>query len=209
MKDKILKLIKTVDWYSLTKNEQDALILIKQDINRGNFDAYMKDAEYKKTVSQIFTDINRNILNRYSVRYGKKALAGTRNNKRTVSDINLIYTHTLSEYKGIINGKKSVMYFDNGTNYGPIENMPEKIFQQKLKEAKNKLGTINTDYWEGKPTFLSKIKKGELFRFAGKKTVYVYDGKLTRGYFHYHKFDDYNDNKQTKTDRHILINFTF
>jgi len=62
---------------------------------------------------------------------------------------------------------------------------------------------------DGKPTFLSKIKKGEFFRFPHNKTVYVYDGKLTRGYFHYHKFDDYNHNVHTKMDRQIIIGFTF
>lgn len=62
---------------------------------------------------------------------------------------------------------------------------------------------------DGTISKLSKIKKGEFFKLEGGKTVYVYDGKLTRGFFHYHKFDDANAIHQTKTDRSIIIDFTF
>ena len=44
-----------------------------------------------------------------------------------------------------------------------------------------------------KRTTFSKIKKGEFFRFKGKKKVYIFDGKPNRdGKYAYHKFDDAN-----------------
>jgi len=82
-------------------------------------------------------------------------------------------------------------------------------YKKLWDEFHNPQGNRRTVVCDGKPTILSKIKKGEFFRFPHHKTVYVYDGKLTRGYFHYHKFDDTNAIKQTKTDHKIIVGFTF
>jgi hypothetical protein len=72
----------------------------------------------------------------------------------------------------------------------------------------------NTDF---QITTLSKIKKGEYFRFTGKSKVYIYDGKVRiydkwgsfkKWGFGYVPFDDcLRDYKQTGTDRKIEINF--
>jgi hypothetical protein len=56
---------------------------------------------------------------------------------------------------------------------------------------------------------LSKLKKGNFFRFEGKKKVYVFDGGGKIRGFRYHAFDDRNSDFTTKTDRKIEVNFTF
>lgn len=66
-------------------------------------------------------------------------------------------------------------------------------------------------------TKLSKIKKGEYFRFVEKKTVYIYQGKVRlydkwgnykKWGFSYVPFEDcLSSFKETGTDREIEINF--
>jgi hypothetical protein len=56
---------------------------------------------------------------------------------------------------------------------------------------------------------LSKIKKGEFFRFVGRKKVYIFDGKPNRGFFSYHKPEDHNSDYSTKQDKDIEIGFTY
>lgn len=56
---------------------------------------------------------------------------------------------------------------------------------------------------------LSKLKKGEYFRFPGKKKVYVYDGGGAKTGFRYHSDNDINSDFKTKTDRKVEIDFTY
>jgi hypothetical protein len=56
---------------------------------------------------------------------------------------------------------------------------------------------------------LSKLKKGEFFKFKDRPTVYVYDGKPNSGRFAYYKADDINAWKDTPTDRYVRIGFTY
>lgn len=55
----------------------------------------------------------------------------------------------------------------------------------------------------------SKIKKGELFKFEGKRKVYIFEGGgKVRGF----KYSDFNDTSNfftTKVDRKIQIGFYF
>ncbi len=57
---------------------------------------------------------------------------------RQQKEIDLIYRHTHSDYKGITDGKKCVMYYENGTKIGAIIDLPEKIYQEKLAYSQNK-----------------------------------------------------------------------
>lgn len=56
---------------------------------------------------------------------------------------------------------------------------------------------------------LSKIKKGEYFRFPGKKKVYIFNGGGKKKGFSYTAFDDINATYTTKTDRVIETDFEF
>jgi hypothetical protein len=56
---------------------------------------------------------------------------------------------------------------------------------------------------------ISKLKKGEFFRFEGKKKVYRYAGKDKKRGFKYHADDDINTDYSTKTDREVEIGFTY
>jgi hypothetical protein len=56
---------------------------------------------------------------------------------------------------------------------------------------------------------LSSLKKGELFRFKGKKKVYIYDGGGKVRGFNYTGYDDISDFHSTKTDRAVDTDFTF
>lgn len=60
-----------------------------------------------------------------------------------------------------------------------------------------------------KTTKLSKLKKGDFFKFAGEKKVYIFlGGGPVRG-FEYTDFTDVNAFKRTKTNRAVDIDFTF
>lgn len=59
-----------------------------------------------------------------------------------------------------------------------------------------------------KSTTLSKIKKGEHFRFPGKTKVYLYTGRYAKAYT-YTSVDDISSGYRTKTDRTVEIGFTF
>jgi len=58
-------------------------------------------------------------------------------------------------------------------------------------------------------TQLSKIKKGEYFRFAGKKKVYKFEGGGKVKGYQYTSEQDINDTYTTKADKKIEINFTY
>lgn len=60
-----------------------------------------------------------------------------------------------------------------------------------------------------KKTTLSKIKKGEYFKFEKGKKVNVYEGGGKKRGFNYFSADDINDHHTTKTDRKIEIGFTY
>ncbi len=55
----------------------------------------------------------------------------------------------------------------------------------------------------------SKLKRGEWFRFVGKRKVYKFDGGGKVRGFHYYADDDSNDYHTTKTDRIVEIGFTY
>lgn len=55
----------------------------------------------------------------------------------------------------------------------------------------------------------SKMKSGELFKFPGQKTVYVFGGGGPKRGFRYWAFEDINNEKTTKTDRKAITGFTF
>ncbi len=58
-------------------------------------------------------------------------------------------------------------------------------------------------------TNLSKIKKGEYFRFETGKKINVYNGGGKKRGFNYFDADDINAHHTTKTDRKIIINFEY
>lgn len=60
--------------------------------------------------------------------------------KRTQKDILLVYNFVNKDYKSISDGKHKIMYFHpkEGTVLGPIESMPESIFNSYLEMAKKK-----------------------------------------------------------------------
>lgn len=69
-----------------------------------------------------------------------------------------------------------------------------------------------------KKTKISKLKKGDFFRFVGKKKVYIYDGKVRmyskwgeyRGYgYSYIDADDISGFKETFTNRDVEIGFDY
>lgn len=60
-----------------------------------------------------------------------------------------------------------------------------------------------------KESKFSKIKKGEVFRFKGKRKVYVFDGGGKVRGFRYTTYSDINDTHATKVDRVIELGFTF
>lgn len=62
---------------------------------------------------------------------------------RCKEHIDLIYKHAHKDFKGMLGGKKSVMYWDNGTTYGPIESMPELQYKQLLKSALSRHYKVN------------------------------------------------------------------
>jgi len=59
-------------------------------------------------------------------------------NNLTQEQIDLIYETTHKDYKGILNGQKAVMYWENGTTYGQINTMPQEIADKMLLNASNK-----------------------------------------------------------------------
>ena len=54
---------------------------------------------------------------------------------RSTAQINLIYKHTHRDYKSNRDGIKCIMYYDQGTTSGPIAEMPESKFKDKLAFA--------------------------------------------------------------------------
>jgi hypothetical protein len=82
--------------------------------------------------------------------YGKKiiGLGGfnrTKKEARNLSkDIDLIFKHTMKDYRSNSEGIPKVLYFDKnkGTILSPIEKLPKKIFYERLKYAKQKEKTI-------------------------------------------------------------------
>jgi len=61
-------------------------------------------------------------------------------------------------------------------------------------------------------TNLSKLKKATLFKFPGKKAVYVFSGKVGRGKaqkFAYYRYDDISADFQTSIDRSVEVDFDF
>ncbi|MBF84608.1 MAG: hypothetical protein CL489_09050 [Acidobacteria bacterium] len=58
---------------------------------------------------------------------------------RNQKDINLIWKHTHNDYRGKLGGKKSILVLQNGvTTLSTIENLPDDVFEEKLKMAKRK-----------------------------------------------------------------------
>ena len=57
---------------------------------------------------------------------------------KTKKNINLVYKHTHKDFKSIRDGVKYVMWYDNGTVSGPIEDMPEDTWHNFLRSAKKK-----------------------------------------------------------------------
>lgn len=55
---------------------------------------------------------------------------------------------------------------------------------------------------------LSKIKKGEYFRYPGKTKVYQYDGKRG-GKYCYSAADDASSDYNTATDRAVEVGFNY
>jgi hypothetical protein len=94
------------------------------------------------------------------------------------------------------------------------ETKPEPKKNNAISEAEaeadkilNSLKGFDDDF---KLSKLSKIKKGEYFRFVGKKMIYTYDGKDRKYGFHYIPNNDvWGGGKYTKTDRAIEIGFTY
>lgn len=71
---------------------------------------------------------------------------------------------------------------------------------------------------DGRRTKISKLKKGEYFRKANQKRVYIYEGKQRiysrfgeyRGWgFVYSAWDDISYYGQTKKDIDVDVDFTF
>ena len=60
-----------------------------------------------------------------------------------------------------------------------------------------------------KKSKLSKIKKGEFFRFPGQKKTYIFQGGGPVRGFEYIDTSDISSFKRTKTDREIEIGFTY
>lgn len=58
-------------------------------------------------------------------------------------------------------------------------------------------------------TRLSVLKKGEYFRFEGKKTVYVFKGGGKVRGFNYEKDEDINSFYTSKKDKIVEIGFTY
>ena len=58
-------------------------------------------------------------------------------------------------------------------------------------------------------TTLSKIKKGELFRFKGFKKVYLFEGGGPKRGYSMQAFDDISSFKSVKNNREIEIGFDF
>ena len=95
----------------------------------------------------------------------------------------------------------------------------------RKKIAKYPISTIQVPYKDDEGsigmetvtiTTLSKLKpnKDTYFRFLDKDnkpgtTVYVYSGKDRKYGYSYYKWEDVNDHKYTKTDRKVIIDFTF
>ncbi|HDS1208430.1 TPA: hypothetical protein QDZ84_003469 [Shewanella algae] len=58
---------------------------------------------------------------------------------KTPENVSLIWKHTSSDFKGISDGIKTVMWAENGgSTLGPIECMPDDVFEEQLKFALRK-----------------------------------------------------------------------
>jgi len=71
----------------------------------------------------------------------KQKFTRTKKELRNLSkDINLIYKHTMKDYKSNSEGIPKILYFDEkiGAVLSPIEKLPKNIFNERLKYAKRK-----------------------------------------------------------------------
>ena len=76
-----------------------------------------------------------------------------------------------------------------------------------MNNSKPKKRVYKTDY---QITTLSKLKKGDYFKFLGKKTVYIYGGKPNRGFYSFCRFDDiWSSEREIKKNSQVEINFEF
>lgn len=121
--------------------------------------------------------------------YGKKiiGLGGfnrTKKEARNLSkDIDLIFKHTMKDYRSNSEGIPKVLYFDKnkGTILSPIEKLPKKIFYERLKYAKQKektkgLGGI-------KPIFTLKFINSEIKRIKPIMKKYQVIAKKDLSYY--------------------------
>ena len=60
-----------------------------------------------------------------------------------------------------------------------------------------------------KTTKLSKLKKGDFFKFPGQKKVYIFKGGGPVRGFEFTDVSDVSNFKRTKTNRDVEIDFTF
>ena len=68
---------------------------------------------------------------------------------------------------------------------------------------------ISSDLQDGRYSEKSRLHKGDYFKFPEGKTVYIFDGKDRKYGFRRKKFDDVNDYQYTKTNRKVVVDFTF
>ena len=111
--------------------------------------------------------------------YGKKiiGLGGFNRTKKELKnlskDIDLIYKHTIKDYRSNSEGIPKVLYFDEnkGTILLPIEKLPKKIFYERLKYAKQKEKTIGLGAVSSKKIDIFSIdKNGNMeYEFSGTK----------------------------------------
>lgn len=80
---------------------------------------------------------------------------------------------------------------------------------KKSKTSKPKASKPKAIKWEVSKTKFSKIKKGEYFRFDGKRKVYVFQGGGPKRGYCYSPTDDIFSELTTKTDRVVEIGFDY
>ena len=81
------------------------------------------------------------------------------------------------------------------TIFPPHSGKQKSVSNKKLDDWYAKLTLANPG--SGTP-LISQLKKGDLFTFIGGKSLMVYDGKLTKGEYHYHRYEDVNHISSTK-----------
>ncbi len=55
---------------------------------------------------------------------------------RTPKDLNLIWKHTHRDYRGVVDGKRFVMKYRNGTTLVPLDALTDAEFAEDLAYAK-------------------------------------------------------------------------